>query len=87
MTEGPDALKKHLDRICAEAEKAVDEGTAIIILSDWDIDAGHAPIPMLLATGADVNAADKAGATPLGLARRAGQAEVEALLVGHGARD
>ena len=24
----------------------------ILILSDWDIDAGHAPIPMLLATGA-----------------------------------
>jgi glutamate synthase (NADPH/NADH) large chain/glutamate synthase (ferredoxin) len=52
VTEGPDAMKKHLDRICAEAEKAVDEGAAIIILSDWDIDAGHAPIPMLLATGA-----------------------------------
>jgi len=51
VTEGPDGLKKHLDRICAEAEKAVDEGATIIILSDWDIDAGHAPIPMLLATG------------------------------------
>ena len=38
--------------ICAEAEKAVDEGAALIILSDWDIDAQHAPIPMLLATGA-----------------------------------
>ena len=52
VSEGPDGLKKHLDRICAEAEKAVDGGAALIILSDWDIDAQHAPIPMLLATGA-----------------------------------
>jgi glutamate synthase domain-containing protein 2/glutamate synthase domain-containing protein 1/glutamate synthase domain-containing protein 3 len=52
IAEGPDGLKKHLDRICAEAEKAVDSGASILILSDWDIDAAHAPIPMLLATGA-----------------------------------
>ncbi len=51
VNEGPDGLKKHLDRICAEVEKAVDDGASIIILSDWDIDPGHAPIPMLLATG------------------------------------
>jgi hypothetical protein len=29
VSEGPDGLKKHLDRICAEAEKAVDEGATI----------------------------------------------------------
>jgi glutamate synthase (NADPH/NADH) large chain/glutamate synthase (ferredoxin) len=52
VSEGPDGLKKHLDRICAEAEKAVKEGATILILSDWDIDAAHAPMPMLLATGA-----------------------------------
>ena len=52
VSEGPDGLKKHLDRICAEAEAAVDEGASIIILSDWDADAQHAPMPMLLATGA-----------------------------------
>ncbi len=52
ISEGPDGLKKHLDRICAEAEQAVDNGAALLILSDWDIDAAHAPIPMLLATGA-----------------------------------
>jgi glutamate synthase domain-containing protein 2/glutamate synthase domain-containing protein 1/glutamate synthase domain-containing protein 3 len=52
VSEGPDGLKKHLDRICAEAEKAVGEGATLIVLSDWDIDAQHAPIPMLLATGA-----------------------------------
>ncbi len=52
VSEGPDGLKKHLDLICAEAEKAVRDGATILVLSDWDIDAAHAPIPMLLATGA-----------------------------------
>ena len=52
VSEGPDGLKPHLDRICAEAEKAVDESASILILSDWDIDANHAPMPMLLAVGA-----------------------------------
>ncbi len=51
VSEGPRSLKQHLDRICREAEKAIDEGAEILILSDWDIDASHAPIPMLLATG------------------------------------
>src|SRR6202453_122672 len=36
VSEGADGLKKHLDRICAEAEKAVDGGASILILSDWD---------------------------------------------------
>ena len=52
VSEGSDGLKKHLDRICAEAEKAINDGSSILVLSDWDIDAAHAPIPMLLATGA-----------------------------------
>jgi glutamate synthase domain-containing protein 2/glutamate synthase domain-containing protein 1/glutamate synthase domain-containing protein 3 len=52
VAEGPINLKQHLDRICHEAEKAIDDGVAILILSDWDLDARHAPIPMLLAIGA-----------------------------------
>ena len=52
ISEGADGLKKHLDRICAEAETAINEGASIIILSDWYMDAALAPIPMLLATGA-----------------------------------
>jgi len=51
VSEGPDGLKKHLDRICSEAEKAIDEGASILILSDWETDASYAPIPMLLAVG------------------------------------
>jgi glutamate synthase (NADPH/NADH) large chain/glutamate synthase (ferredoxin) len=52
VSEGPDGLKPHLDRICREAEKAVDEGATLLVLSDWDIDAQHAPMPMLLTVGA-----------------------------------
>ena len=51
VSEGSDGLKKHLDRLCAEAEKAVREGATLIILSDRGIDAAQAPMPMLLAVG------------------------------------
>jgi glutamate synthase (NADPH/NADH) large chain/glutamate synthase (ferredoxin) len=52
VSDGPDGLKIHLDRICREAEKAIDDGITLLVLSDAEIDARHAPIPMLLATGA-----------------------------------
>jgi glutamate synthase domain-containing protein 2/glutamate synthase domain-containing protein 1/glutamate synthase domain-containing protein 3 len=52
VAEGPDGLKKHLDRICREAQDAIDAGASILVLSDWQIDAAHAPMPMLLAVGA-----------------------------------
>ncbi|MDB4793646.1 glutamate synthase large subunit [Methylacidiphilales bacterium] len=51
VSEGADGLKKHLDRICSEAEKAIDAGASLLILSDWETDASHAAIPMLLAVG------------------------------------
>jgi glutamate synthase domain-containing protein 2/glutamate synthase domain-containing protein 1/glutamate synthase domain-containing protein 3 len=52
VAEGTAGLKPHLDRICREAEKAVDAGATILILSDWGMDAQQAPMPMLLAVGA-----------------------------------
>ncbi|HUB68186.1 MAG TPA: glutamate synthase large subunit [Candidatus Methylacidiphilales bacterium] len=52
VSEGPDGLKKNLDRICQEAEAAIEDGASILILSDWDTSAEKAAIPMLLATGA-----------------------------------
>jgi len=45
-------LKDGLDRICAEAEKAVDSDNEILILSDRATSAKRAPIPSVLATGA-----------------------------------
>lgn len=52
VNAGDDALTKAIDRLCEEAEKAVDEGCNYIVLSDRDTDATHAPIPSLLATSA-----------------------------------
>ncbi|WP_333691735.1 glutamate synthase large subunit [Chloroflexus sp.] len=47
-----ESLIKALERVSAEAAAAVQSGAAIVILSDRGIDADHAALPMLLATGA-----------------------------------
>jgi glutamate synthase (NADPH/NADH) large chain len=46
---GGKALAAALNKLCQEAEKAVDNHLNYIILSDRNIDKGHAPIPSLLA--------------------------------------
>ena len=50
--DGPDGLLRALDRLCAEADAAVDGGAGILILSDRAVDADHVPMPVLLATAA-----------------------------------
>jgi glutamate synthase domain-containing protein 2/glutamate synthase domain-containing protein 1 len=49
--EGTAGLKPRLDRLCAEAEKAVDQGINILILSDRATSATRVPIPSALAIG------------------------------------
>lgn len=49
---GPDALEKAVARLCADAEKAVDDKYNYIVLSDRGISEDFAPIPSLLATAA-----------------------------------
>lgn len=49
---GERGLKPALEALCQLAERAVDDGKTILILSDINIDASSAPIPVLLATGA-----------------------------------
>jgi len=49
--DGRGALGAALDRIRAEAEDAVRGGLTHLILSDMNVDAGRAPIPMILAAG------------------------------------
>lgn len=49
---GGKALKEAIDKLCIEAEKAVDNNINYIILSDRNIDEMHAPIPSLLAVAA-----------------------------------
>ncbi|NOY28663.1 MAG: glutamate synthase subunit alpha [Planctomycetes bacterium] len=51
-SEGKAGLPKAIERICAEAEAAVDEGYSIIVLSDRQVSADRVPVSSLLATGA-----------------------------------
>ncbi len=53
--EGAGGLKAALDRICAETETAVRNGTEVVVLSDVGIDAQRAFVPSLLALGAAHN--------------------------------
>jgi glutamate synthase (ferredoxin) len=52
IAQGVDGLQRSLDRLCAMAERAIEDGKTILILSDLGVDDRHAPIPSLLATGA-----------------------------------
>jgi glutamate synthase (NADPH/NADH) large chain/glutamate synthase (ferredoxin) len=52
LTEGSVGMKKALDRLCYEAEAAVNDHVRILILSDRAVDHERVAIPALLATGA-----------------------------------
>jgi len=47
-----DGLRRALKRLCTMAERAIENGNTLLILSDLGIDERHAPIPSLLAVGA-----------------------------------
>lgn len=49
VKHGGKGLKDALNRLVADAEKAIESGADILILSDLGFDAEHAPIPSLLA--------------------------------------
>ncbi|MGI9610794.1 MAG: glutamate synthase large subunit, partial [Acidimicrobiia bacterium] len=50
--DGPGAMRTALGELCDRVGEAVDAGATIVLLSDREVDAHHAPIPILLATGA-----------------------------------
>ncbi|MCQ3804266.1 MAG: glutamate synthase large subunit [bacterium] len=52
VSEGREGMKRRLDQICEEAVEATEQGASIIVLSDREVDADHAPTPMMLAVGA-----------------------------------
>ncbi|MGH2685605.1 MAG: glutamate synthase central domain-containing protein, partial [Actinomycetota bacterium] len=52
VAEGPDGLRAAVDRLCDEAEEAVNDGVGILVIDDGRIDDVRAPVPTLLATGA-----------------------------------
>ncbi len=51
-SEGTGGLEAALDRVCEEAEKAVDDGVALVILSDRAMGRERVALPALLACGA-----------------------------------
>lgn len=46
------SAEERLESLCAEAERAADDGKYLVVLSDRGVDCNHAALPMLLATGA-----------------------------------
>ncbi|MFD2671235.1 glutamate synthase large subunit [Marinicrinis sediminis] len=48
--EGPKALEIALNRVFAEADQAIENGTSLIILSDRGVNKEYAAVPALLAT-------------------------------------
>jgi hypothetical protein len=50
VNEGVDGLRKGLEELYAKADKAIEDGYNILILSDRGISPNDAPIPALLAT-------------------------------------
>ena len=86
---GPYALKSSLDRLCAQASQAINDGHCLIIISDRGVDSRWAPIPSLLATSAVHHHLIREGTrTKVGLVVESGEPrEVHhfALLIGYGA--
>ena len=83
------AMGPALERLCAAASQAIADGKNIIILSDRGVDADHAAIPSLLATGAVHHHLTREGTrTRAGLVVESGEPrEVQhfCLLIGYGA--
>jgi len=59
--EGAPGMSAAIERITEEAVEAVTGGAALIVLSDREVDADNAPIPMVLVVGAIHHALIEAG--------------------------
>jgi glutamate synthase (NADPH/NADH) large chain len=88
-SEGEAGMLPAIDRICQEAEKAIDDGFSLIVLSDRGIGADRVPVSTLLACGAvHHHLVRQAKRTRIGIVLETGEArEVHhhCLLVGYGA--
>jgi glutamate synthase (ferredoxin) len=51
VADGTTGLRDGLSSMCETALEAIDAGKSLIILSDREISASHAPIPMMIAVG------------------------------------
>jgi glutamate synthase (NADPH/NADH) large chain len=87
--DAPGGLKRAIERICKEAERAIDSGYSMIVLSDRNIGPTRVPVSALLACGAvHHHLVARAKRTRIGIVLETGEArEVHhhCLLVGYGA--
>jgi len=87
--EAPGALQRTIDRICSEAERAIDDGYSMIVLSDRNVGPARVPVSSLLACGAvHHHLVARAKRTRIGILLETGEArEVHhhCLLIGYGA--
>jgi glutamate synthase (NADPH/NADH) large chain len=88
-SEGKSGLVAALDRICREAEEAIDDGYSLVVLSDRAMGADRVALPTLLACGAvHHHLIRQTKRTRIGIVVETGEArEVHhhCLLVGYGA--
>jgi len=88
-SEGEIGLEAALDRICAEAEDAIDNGYSLIVLSDRAVSADRVPVSSLLACGSvHQHLVRQIKRTRIGIVLETGEArEVHhhCLLIGYGA--
>ncbi len=88
-TNAAGAYVKALERVCQEAEQALDEGYNLVVLSDRAIDADRVPVSALAACGAvHHHLVRQAKRTRIGIVVETGEArEVHhhCLLIGYGA--
>ncbi len=89
LSAGEAGMLETLDRICAEAEQAIDEGYSVVLLSDRAMSAERVPMSALLACGGvHHHLVRQAKRTRIGIVLETGEArEVHhhCLLVGYGA--
>jgi glutamate synthase (NADPH/NADH) large chain len=87
--EGKDGMRAAIDRVCREAEEAIEKGYSIVVLSDRETCRNRVPLSALLAVGAvHHHLVDRSKRTRIGLVVETGEArEVHhhCLLVGYGA--
>jgi glutamate synthase (ferredoxin) len=88
VKDGGAGLERAMEYICREAERAIEHGINILILSDRGVDKDHAPIPALLAVaGLNHHLVRTEKRTQVGLMLESGEPrEVHhmALLLGYG---
>ncbi len=88
VAEGGQGLEKALGEVCAQVDRAIEEGYSHIILSDRGVDEKRAPIPALLAVaGAHHHMIRSGSRTRAGLVLESGEPrEVHhfAVLIGYG---